>query len=378
MTGVRVALLPDFPEERWPSMDLCAEMLHAHWPAGVGPLTRTVPPFAWLAGRLPGVGQRKVAANADRLFNRFVAYPRFARLLADRFDAFHVADHSYAALVAALPAGRAGVTVFDLDAFGCLLDPHANPRPHWFRALTRRVLAGVRQAGVVFVASRTVGEQLRRTGLIDPARLRYAPVGVAPEFTPHGGAEVPPWLSALRGRPWVAHVGSGVPRKRIDVLLEVFARLRLQHPDLHLVKVGGEFTAAHRALIARHGLSGAITHVHGLSRGELAAVYRAAPAVLQPSAAEGFGLPVVEALACGAAVVASDIPVLREVGGDAVAFAPVGDLDAWAAAVHGVLTRPRPPAERAAALAWAGQFTWTRHADTVADAYRDLVGDRCG
>ncbi len=374
---MRVALLPDFAEEGWPSMDLCAEMLHAHWPADAGTLTPLAPPFVRLATRLPVVGRTGTAFNADRAFNRFVTYPRYTRRIAADFAAAHVADHSYAALVSAVPAGRAGVTVFDLDAFRCLLDPAADPRPRWFRALTRRALDGVQKAAVVFVVSRTVGAQLRATGLIDPARLRYAPAGVAPEFTP--AAEPPPaWLAALAGTPWVAHVGSCAPRKRIDLLLEVVARLRPQLPDLRLVKVGGTFTPAHRAQIARLRLADAIIHVHHLTRRELAAVYRAAPAVLQPSDAEGFGLPVVEALACGAAVVASDLPVLREVGGACATYAPAGATDAWAAAVHGVLTRACTPAERDAAVAWAGQFTWPRHAAAVAAGYLEFEGRRCG
>ena len=375
---MRVALLPDFAEEGWPSMDLCAEMLSAHWPADVGTLTRLAPPFVRLATQLPVVGRSRTAFNADRTFNRYAHYPRFARRIADDFDAVHIADHSYAALVNAVPAGRAGVTVFDLDAFRCLLDPAADPRPRWFLALTRRTLAGVQRAAAVFVVSQVVGEQLRATGLIDPARIRYAPAGVAPEFTPVAAEPPPAWLATLAGMPWVAHVGSCVPRKRIDVLLEVVARLRPQLPGLRLVKVGGTFAPAHHAQIARHRLADAILHVHNLSRSELATVYRAAPAVLQTSDAEGFGLPVIEALACGAAVVASDLPVLREVGGPCATYAPAGATDAWEAAVHGVLTRARPPAERAAAVAWAAQFTWPRHAAAVAAGYRELVGPRCG
>ncbi len=370
----RVALLPDFAEEGWPSMDLCAEMLHKSWPSAAGTLTRFAPPFAHVFGRLPVVGR-----NADRAWNRFVRYPRFARRIAADFDAFHVADHSYAAVIPALPAGRAGVTVFDLDAFRCLLDPAAEPRPRWFRALTRRVADGVQRAAVVFVPSHAVGDELRRVNLIDPARLRYAPVGVAPEFTPlETDAPPPPWLAALGGRPCVVHVGSCVPRKRVDLLLEVVARLRPQLPGLRLVKVGGTFTNVHKKQIARHGLAHAITHVHGLTRRELAAVYRAASAVLQPSDREGFGLPVVEALACGAAVVASDLAVLREVGGPVTTYAPAGASAAWAAAVHGVVARVRDPAQRAASVAWAGQFTWPRHAAAVAAGYIDLVGHRCG
>ena len=78
----------------------------------------------------------------------------------------------------------------------------------------------------------------------------------------------------------------------------------------------------------------------GLTRAELAEVYRRAAVVLVPSEAEGFGLPVIEALACGAAVVASDIPALREAGGPAAVYAPVGDVGAWADAVAKVLADP--------------------------------------
>ena len=94
---------------------------------------RLCPPFRRVATRLPAVGRRNAAFNADRLLNRFVLFPRYARRSAARFDLFHVVDHTYAQLVHALPAGRAGVYCHDLDAFRCLLDPAADPRPRWFR-----------------------------------------------------------------------------------------------------------------------------------------------------------------------------------------------------------------------------------------------------
>lgn len=359
-------------------MDLCGDMLLAHLPRG-GPLAvdpaRLRPPFRRLSTRLPVVGRQDAALNADRLLNRFLLFPRHARRAVPRFDLFHVVDHSYAQLVHALPAGRAGVYCHDLDAFGCLLDPAADPRPRWFRALARRILTGLQTAAVVFHSTAAVGEQLNRSGLVPPDRLVLAPYGVAPEFAP-GPPRPPaqlPWLTELGGRPCVLHVGSCVPRKRIDVLLDVVAAVREMVPGLHLVKVGGEWSADHRERIARLGLAAAITHVGGLARAELAEVYRRAAVVLVPSEAEGFGLPVIEALACGAAVVASDLPALREAGGPAAAYIPVGDIGAWAEAVAKILTDPAAAPPRAQRLAWGARFSWVAHAETIARAYHRLL-----
>lgn len=371
----RLAVLTDYPDEGWLSMGLCGEMLLAHLPP-TGPLAvrpeEVRPPFRRVLTRVPVAGRRKTAFNADRLLNRFALFPRHARRVAPDFDLFHVVDHSYAQLVHAMPADRTGVYCHDLDAFRCLLEPAADPRPRWFRAMARRILGGMQKAALVFHNSAQTGEQLIRHGLIDAARLVHAPLGVATEFTPDGDGAVPPWLAELAGRPWVAHVGTCVPRKRIDVLLDTVAAVRARLPEVRLVKVGGEFSADHRARIARHGLADAIVHVRNLSRAELAAVYRRAGAVLVPSEAEGFGLPAAEALACGAAVVASDIAALREAGGPAAVFVPVGDVPAWAEVVAKLLTDPTAAPLRADRLAWAARYSWPAHAETIARAYHRL------
>ena len=127
-----LAVLTDFPEEGWPSMDLVGDMLLYHLPRH-GPLAmpsaRLCPPFRRLASRMPVVGRRHTAFNADRLLNRFLFFRRSARQAISRFDLFHVADHTYAQLVHALPAGRTGVYCHDLDAFRCLFDSESDPRP---------------------------------------------------------------------------------------------------------------------------------------------------------------------------------------------------------------------------------------------------------
>jgi glycosyltransferase involved in cell wall biosynthesis len=358
---LRLAVLADFREEGWPSMDRCADMLAAHLPA-----ERVTPRFIRSFSHFPG----RIAFNVDRLLNRFVTYPHFAGRLARRFDAFHIADHTYAHLVHAMPADRTGVYCHDIDAFRCLVDPAADPRPRWFRALARRILTGMQKAAVVFHNSTATRDDLLRFGLIDLSRLASAPLGVSPEFRAKPGEPVP-WLEPLVGRPWVLHVGSCIPRKRIDVLLATVAAARKAVPGLVLVKVGGEWTPQQRVEIAYLGLD--VIHIPRASDAELAESYRRAGAVLVPSSAEGFGLPVLEGLACGAAVVASDIPSLREAGGPAAVYVPIGDVPAWSAAVTRVLTDPEFAPPRAERLVWATRFSWEQHAATVAAAYQAVL-----
>ena len=95
--------------------------------------------------------------------------------------------------------------------------------------------------------------------------------------------------------------------------------------------------------------------------------------MLVPSEREGFGLPVLEALAGGAAVVASDIPPLREVGGEAVTFCPVADVQRWAATVLSLLRRPELGPSLEARRAQARKFTWRVHAERIAGTYRLLA-----
>jgi glycosyltransferase involved in cell wall biosynthesis len=176
----------------------------------------------------------------------------------------------------------------------------------------------------------------------------------------------------VKGR-YLLHVGSDIRRKRLDILLAVFAALRRCFPDLSLIQVGGTWSSDSNAILARLGLKDNVFQVRDILPDQLAELYRRASVVLQPSEAEGFGLPVIEALACGAIVVASDIPVLREVGGDSVLYCPVGDVAAWVEVVSRVLSDASSAPQLSARLAWAARYSWSAHARTIADAYLSLA-----
>jgi glycosyltransferase involved in cell wall biosynthesis len=208
-------------------------------------------------------------------------------------------------------------------------------------------------------------------GVVPEDRLVHAPLGVAAEFVPDPvrAAELP----VPPGGPFLLHVGSNIPRKRIDVLLDVFAAVRAAVPGLRLVQVGGPWPAADAARIDRLRVGARVTQVRGLTRDQLAELYRRAAVVLVPSEAEGFGLPVIEALACGSAVVASDLPVLREVGGPATVFRPVGDVAGWADAVRRILAGDPVAPPRSDRLAWAATYSWGLHARVIGEVYVRLA-----
>ena len=374
----RLALLMDPREEGWPSMDLVGEALleglSAH-PAEVSALS-VRPAMPSVVRRLPRLGTRNAAFNADRLLTRFGLYPGRTLLARNRYDAFHVVDHTYAQLVHALPAGRTGVFCHDLDAFRSVLEPEREPRPAWFRLMARAQLAGLERAALVFHSTQAVRSELLARGVVDASRLVWAPYGVSPEYRPEPmpGDRSEELLAPLGGRPYLLHVGSAIPRKRLDVLFAVFAALRARHPELRLVQQGGALSSAQRAQVEALGIGDALLQPPRQERPTLAGLYRRASAVLVTSEAEGFGLPVIEALACGAPVVASGLPVLREVGADTCTYCPVGDVPSWVEAVDALLTGRQPPPPREARLARAARFTWAAHARTVLEAYLRLTG----
>jgi glycosyltransferase involved in cell wall biosynthesis len=417
----RVGIVCDLREENWHSMNLVADMLIEGLRDGHSEsfdAARLCPPMRRRFTRTAAAGAR---FNADRLLNRFVDYPRMLRRARNDFDLFHIVDHSYAQLLHALPPERTVVTCHDLDAFRCLLEPQAEPRSTMFRAMTRRVLEGFQRAARVACDSRATRDELLAHALLPPERLVVIPNGVHPAFTQQPNATAEREAARLLGANGDArastsetangftsdaanettndfashaanettkdsasvdllHVGSTIQRKRVDVLLRVFAAVRKEFPRARLVRVGGALTREQESLAARLGVRASVLSLPVLSPETLAAVYRRAALTLLPSEREGFGLPLVESMACATPVVASDLAVLREVGVEgAVEYCAVGDVQAWAETITRLLDeRARDmkawTRRREASVRRSAQFTWREYVNKVVAVYRDVLG----
>ena len=383
MMALRVGLVCDFPEEKWLSMDLVAQMLLLHLErrhSQAVTATRICPPFRRRFTRL-GNGHRLF--TADRALNRWRDYPQFVSALNGNFDVYHVVDHSYSHLLHNLPSRRAVVTCHDLDAFRCLLEPDQEPRSHLFKKALQYVLTGLQQATHIACVSGATRDALLAYGIVASERVSVVPNGADPACSPQPNQEADRAADALLGPSpasaiEILHVGSTIPRKRIDVLLRVINALGMEAPFVRLIRIGEPFTASQRSLIDRLDLSSAVTVLPFLDKAVLAAVYRRAALVLLPSEREGFGLPVVEAMACGTPVVASAIPAVREVGGDAATYCRAGDVEHWTETVLELLRERREEPERwasrrEACIRQAATFTWQEHARRMVELYQQVL-----
>ena len=388
MRRPRIAVVSDLAEERWHSMDLVAEilMLGLRKPGmRVADVEQVRPALVKRLTRLPAVGRTQTAQTMDRIINRVWDYGRWLQPRTGEFDLFHIVDHSYAHLVTELPPGRSLVMCHDVDAFAGVL-PGTRAESTIGRVLARRLLNGLIASRKIVCGSYATRNALISSGIVPASQIAVVPYGIHPSCRPTADPRADQDATKLLGPyddgcPEILHVGSTIQRKRIDVLLNVFAALRQRHQSLRLIRVGGEFTRSQQRQVDRLGMGAYIRVLPFLERRVLASVYRRAAVVLQPSEREGFGLPVAEAKACGAAVVASDLPPLREVGGDGTTYCPVGDIGAWTSAVSAMLDERMFKqdvwhARCSANLVDARRFDALEHARLMIEVYREVLPGR--
>jgi glycosyltransferase involved in cell wall biosynthesis len=305
-----------------------------------------------------------VATRTARLTWEQTTLPRLIRRLG--VDVLH-SPHYTTAL--ANPVASV-VTLHDATFF---TDPglHHSIKARFFQVWTRTALA---RASLCVVPSQATASQLARVAGADPRQLEVIPHGVDNDrFHPPSPEEVRAAraLTGVAGVPYVAFLGALEPRKNVPALIRGFAAARAGRPDpMALVLAGqpGWDRQVERALDAvPHRLR--VIRAGYLPFDHLAGFLGGAELVAYPSLGEGFGFPVLEAMACGACVLTTRRLALPEVGGDAVAYCGVGAGDIAAA-----LTDLLDGSGRRAALAGAAQrrakeFTWAGSAETHRTAY---------
>ena len=278
----------------------------------------------------------------------------------------------HATSLAVPPPGSRPLVVTIHDLVFLRHPEHLTPRGVSFHR--RGLELARREAAAVVVPSAFGRDELVAEGF-DDERIHVAPHGTAVSGAGAGTADLQEEhdRSTLRRLgvhpPFLLFVGTLEPRKGVAELLAAHRIVRRSHPGLDLVLAG------QRGWGGPIDLSGpGVVAVGSTDDGELDALYRAAVALALPSRYEGFGLPVLEAMARGCPVVTSDAGALVEVGGGATTVVPVGDVDALAAALDQLASDADHRRQRAAAgQARSGDFSWSRSATAHACAYRGAL-----
>jgi glycosyltransferase involved in cell wall biosynthesis len=300
----------------------------------------------------------------DRLRWQYVALPRALRRLAP--DVYHDTKN-------ALPFGLrvpAVVTVHDL-AYHTVPATFGRASRWFLRAATAHAVA---RAAAVVVPSEATAADLRRVHPRCAARVHVVPHGIDP--APTLSAAMRKEVRARLDLPahYVLHVGTLQARKNVDLVVHAVRSLRSRGLPHHLVVVGRRGWLADRTVreLARDDTAVWLPHVTST---DLAAVYAEAAAFVSPSAYEGFGFAVADALAAGVPTVISDVSSLPELCGDAAVRLPAVTADAIAAALMPLLTDAAVAADlRARGPVRAAMFSWAAAAAGHHEAYLAAAG----
>lgn len=363
-------------------------------PAGAG--RYTIELAAALARRddvdLVAVSRRNDVARWERLAGEVVGAAPAARPVRLAWEQLRLP----AVLSAARPAVHHGphytmpersrlpmvVTVHDCTFFDHP-EWHERSKALLFR---RAIRVAARRAAAVVCVSATTAERLDQV-----CRVR-APVIVAPHGVDHarfGPHEPGPGADAAAvhrlglppGRPFVLFVGTLEPRKNVPALVEAFERVAEAHPEALLVVAGQRGWGGdqvERAVLAAERHRDRVVRTGYVPDDAVPALLRSAAVVAYPSLSEGYGLPALEALACGAPLVTTAGTAMAELAGTAALLVPPGDVDALAGALDEVLVAG-PEAttvkeRRARGLAIAAARTWDASAAAHLEAYRAAAG----
>jgi len=263
-------------------------------------------------------------------------------------DLFHGTDFA----VPYLSAGPSVMTIHDLSPW---MEESWHVASSRVRKRTPRLLRrGL--ATMIITPSEAVRRQAIERFRLEPSRIAATPLAASAIFRPV--------ISERAGRPYFLYVGTLEPRKNVTLLIKVWREIR-RTPPIDLVLVGRR-RSDFPEILAEPG----VCLAGSLADEELPKLYSGALACLYPSCYEGFGLPVLEAMQCGALVIASRDPAITEVAGDAAILCDVTDQRAWAEALDSVIERPEQfRGLREKAIARAAGFSWNKTAKLTREVY---------
>ena len=300
-----------------------------------------------------------------RYWDQYARYGRYAAAHAG--DVNHIVDHGYGHLTRALPAGRTIVTFHDAVVMKV-------PGVNWRTKMSlRHSLRAMRRAAAIVCVSESGRKDLLELMDVPENRVSVIPWGIDEAFRPPQDRDVLRRRLGFSGNV-ILMVGHTQGYMNIERMLRVVATvIARQGIDLTVVKIGIPFTPDQMRLVLELELGDRIDIVGSVADADLPSYYQAADVLFYAPLLAGFGLPPLEAMACGTPVVASNRGAIPEVVGDAALLADAEDEVGLAQALGESLGHPvRRRRLIDAGFARAGQFEWSRAARQMLELYRHV------
>jgi glycosyltransferase involved in cell wall biosynthesis len=314
-----------------------------------------------------------------KYYERYWRYP--LTLKQEKADLFHVIDHSDGHLIYWLKKTNRPIVVTCHDLINLVSPENIDNQariPAISTAAWKYAVRGLKQADRIVAVSAHTEQDIVQQLQVKREQIAIVPDAVDDLFHPLA----PDLVDSFRLQHHISpetmcllHVGSNHPRKNVSTVLKVLAALKIQGLFIHLWKVGADFTVEQKSFIQTQALETSVTYLGKPDKQTLVEIYNAADVLMSPSHYEGFGMTIIEAMACGTPVIAANVTSLPEVVGEAGVLVEPTDVRAMVAAVEH-LNRDYNYRQslREKGLSRAKVFTWEATGKLVATEYEKLIG----
>lgn len=341
---------------------------------------RAVRPHWEVVSLQPQTGQHAnaIVRGIKKYHYRYWKYPKLAR--SQSVDLVHVIDHSDGHIAYWFKNSPRPVVVTCHDLINFAHPENIGDQARLAFVSTqawRYAVRGLRHADHIVAVSGYTAKDINRllgiadhqiTVVPDAVETGFQPITAEQRMETRQRYQIPPEAYCL------LNVGSNHPRKNISTLLQVLRSLHAADAPAYLLKVGADFTAEQKAFIQQQQLSPWIIYAGKPDKLELIKLYGTADVLVAPSLYEGFGMTLLEAMACGTPVVTSNTSSLPEAAGDAALFAAPTDVEAIANAIKSIRTDTTVKETLISrGLERVQNFTWQNTAERVARVYENIL-----
>lgn len=324
-------------------------------------------------GRFPANTPRRIINLGYKPWRTAVLLGQLAHIPFNRLLPHAALFHSTEHLLLPLRGVPTVLTVHDL--IFKLFPAYHKKLNYWY--LNAAMPLFCRRADAIIAVSQASKRDIVHHYGVDPAKIHVVYEAAAPHFQPPDATKIAQVRQAYRlPEQFLIHLGTIEPRKNLSRLLDALLALRRDFPALRLVLAGGKgwLFADFFAKIAALGLQDVVIPLGWVPDADLPAILAAADLAVQPSLYEGFGLPLLEHMACGQVVAASHSSSHPEVGGQAAAYFDPQNVAGMTAVLHRLLSDKEEYTHRQQlGLAQAAQFSWARAAQETIAVYDQLL-----